>query len=107
MKHLIILCTFIFFSTYESKAQKVYYTDTETDADLVVYEVDEKTDADIVIKEIDSESDVRKGFWKEVETSNEADITVYISDTKTTDILKIFFTEYNDEVWFETDLFDS
>jgi len=106
MKRLIILCTFIFFSTYESKAQKVYYTNTETDADLVVYEVDEKTDADIAIKEVDSESDVRKGFWKEVETINDADITVYISDTETTDILKIFFTEYNDEVRFDADLLD-
>ena len=98
MKNLTFLFILMILTYFKSSAQKVYYTNSKSDADLVVYEVEQKTDADIIVKKVIYNDEVKKGFWKEVETRGEADIVVFISDENTTDIKKIYFTEYNDEV---------
>lgn len=88
------------FTSFKGVAQKVYYTNSQSDADLIVYEVHQKTDADIVIKKVSNNDEVKLGFWKEVKTRNEADLNIYITDKNTTDVRKVYFTAYNDEVIF-------
>lgn len=98
MKNLSLSLALFALTTFKGFAQKVYYTNSKSDADLVVYVVKQKTDADIIIKKVSYNDEVKKGFWKEVKTRNEADLIVFISKTNTTDVKKVYFTKYNDEV---------
>ena len=101
MKNLTFLFILLLLISFRSIAQKVYYTKYETDADLVVHEVKQKTDADIIVKKVYYNDGVKKGFWKEVKTRNESDLVVCITTRNTTDVKKVYFTKYNDEVKFE------
>ena len=101
MKNLTFFFILLLLTSFRSIAQKVYYNKYETDADLVVNEVKQKTDADIIVKKVKYNDEVKKGFWKEVKTRNEADLVVCITNRNTIDVKKVFFTKYNDEVKFE------
>lgn len=98
MKQFTFLLVLLALTSFKSVAQKVYYTQSKSDADLVVCEVKQKTDANIVVKKIKYDVEVKKGFWMEVKTRNEADLVVYISKNNTTEVKKIYFTKYDDEV---------
>ncbi|EKT3964513.1 hypothetical protein AAIP55_001995 [Flavobacterium psychrophilum] len=100
MKNLTFSLLLLVIATFKGIAQKVYYTNQKTDADLVVYEVKQKTDADIIVKKVNYNSEVKKGFWKTVKTRKDADIVVYITNKNTTDVKKVYYTKYNDEVSF-------
>lgn len=98
MKKITFFFILLTLTCVKSFAQKIYYTKHETDADLVVYEVKLKADTDIIVKKVRYNDEVKKGFWKEVKTRNEAELVVYITNRNTTDVKKVFFTKYNDEV---------
>ncbi len=100
MKNLTFLFILLLLTSFRSIAQKVYYTKHEMGADLVVHEVKLKADADIIVKKVYYNDEVKKGYWKEVKTRNEADIIVCITGRNTTDVKKVFFTKFNDKVNF-------
>lgn len=79
-------------------AQKVYYTKFKNDADLVIYITKDKSKADLIIKKVSHDDEVKRGFWKEVKLKADADLIIFISDKNTTDVKKVYFTKYNDEV---------
>lgn len=96
----IIQITFLIliFGCAKISAQKVYYTKFENDADLVIYITRDKSKADLIVKKVSHDSEVKPGFWKEVKLKADADLIVYISDRNTTDIKKVYFTKFGDEV---------
>ncbi|SMP96555.1 hypothetical protein SAMN05421679_109105 [Epilithonimonas pallida] len=65
---------------------------------MVVYVTKNKSDADIIVKKVQYNDEVKPGFWKEVKQKMDADLIVYISDKNTTDIKKVYFTKFGDEV---------
>lgn len=79
-------------------SQKVYYTKFKNDADLVIYITKDKSKADLIIKKVSHSYEVKPGFWKEVKLKADADLIVFISDRNTTDVKKVYFTKYNDEI---------
>lgn len=98
----IIQITFLILILGSSKisAQKVYYTKSKNDADLVIYIIKDKSIADLIVKKVSHDTEVKPGFWKEVTLKADAELIVYISKQNTTDIKKVYFTEFNDEVKF-------
>jgi hypothetical protein len=96
MKYLYL--TIFAFISLNVFSQKVFYTQEKADATLIVYEVDLLTDADIVVKKINDFDELGFGFWKEVTTLNEAEVIVYLTDENTTDVKKVYFTRFIDEV---------
>lgn len=98
MEKFTFLFILLMFTSFKGVAQKVYYTASKADADLIVCEVKQKTDADIIVKKVKYNDEVKKGFWREVKTRNEADLVVFISNRNTTDVKKVYFTKYDDEV---------
>ncbi|WP_131726227.1 DUF6150 family protein [Chryseobacterium sp. Leaf405] len=88
---IIILCSKI-------SAQKVYYTKFKNDADLVIYITKDKTKADLIVKNVSHDDEVKPGFWKEVKLRADANLVVYIADRNTTDLKKVYFTKFEDEV---------
>lgn len=96
----IIYTLLLFFVSLKISAQKVYYTTNKTNADLVVFITKNKSDADIIVKKVQYNDEVKLGFWKEVKQKMDADLIVYISDKNTTDIKKVYFTKFRDEVNF-------
>ena len=100
MKIITFSFILLLVTSFKGFAQKVYYTNQKVDADLVVYEVKQKTDADIIVKKVNYNDEVKKGFWKTVKTRKDADIVVYITNKNTTDVKKVYFTKYNDEVMY-------
>lgn len=81
-------------------AQKVYYTKFKNNADLVIYITKDKNKADLIVKKVFHNEEVKSGFWKEVKLKSDADLIVYISNQNTTDIKKVYFTKFEDEVKF-------
>ena len=81
-------------------AQKVYFTNFKSDAGLVVFITKNKSDADIIVKKVQYNDEVKSGFWKEVKQKRDADLVVYISKQNTTDVKKVYFTKFGDEVKF-------
>lgn len=63
-----------------------------------MHEVKLKADADIIVKKVKYNDEVKKGFWKEVKSRNEADLVVCITNRNSIDVKKVFFTKYKDEV---------
>lgn len=84
--------------TMKISAQKIYYTNFKADADLVVFITNKKSDADIIVKKVKYTDEVQPGFWKEVKLKSDADIVIYISNRNTTDVRKVYFTKFGDEV---------
>lgn len=97
---ITIQITFLILIFWSPKisAQKVYYTKFENDADMVIYITKDKTKADLIVKKVSHNDEVKPGFWKEVKLKADADLIVYISDRNTTDVKKIFFTKFENEV---------
>lgn len=96
-KFQISFVTIIILSSKIS-AQKVYYTKFKNDADLVIYITKDKDKADLIVKKVSHNDEVKLGFWKEVKLKADADLIVYISDLNTTDIKKVYFTKFDDEI---------
>lgn len=96
----IIQITFLILLFWSAKisAQKVYYTKFKNDADLVIYITKDKSKADLIVKKVSHDSEVMPGFWKEVKLKADSDLIVYLSKQNTTDIKKVYFTKYNDEI---------
>jgi len=96
----IIQITFLILIFLSSKisAQKIYYTKFKNDADLVIYITKDKSKADLIVKKVSHDDEVKPGFWKEVKLKTDADLIVYISNQNTTDIKKVYFTKFGDEV---------
>lgn len=86
--------------TLKISAQKIYYTNFKADADLVVFITKNKSDADIIVKKVYHNDEVKSGYWKEVKLKNDADLIVYISSKYATDVRKVCFTKFGDEVKF-------
>jgi hypothetical protein len=86
--------------TLKISAQKIYYTNFKADADLVVFITNKRSNADIIVKKVQNNDEVKSGFWKEVKQKRDADLIVYISKQNTTDIKKVYFTKFGDEVKF-------
>ncbi|WP_312765322.1 DUF6150 family protein [Epilithonimonas sp.] len=94
----IIYFLLFFFVSLKISAQKVYYTTFKADADLVVFITKNKSDADFIVKKVQYNNEVKPGFWKEVIQKRDADLIVYISRQNITNIKKVYFTKFGDEV---------
>lgn len=90
----------LFFTSLKISAQKVYYTTFKADADLVVFITKNKSDADIIVKKVQYDDELKPGFWKEVKQKKDSDLIVFISNKNTTDVEKVYFTKFGDEVKF-------
>lgn len=99
MKKIIQISSLILIiGSSKISAQKVYYTKFKNDADLVIYITKDKSKADLIIKKVSHDDEVKPGLWKEVKLKADADLIVYICKQNTTDIKKVYFTKYNDEI---------
>lgn len=96
----IIQITFLILIFGSSKifAQKVYYTKFKNDADLVIFITKDKSKADLIVKKVSHDDEVKPGFWKEAKLKADAELIVFISERNTTDVKKVYFTKYNDEI---------
>lgn len=99
----IIQITFLIliFGCAKISAQKVHYTKFKNDADLVIYITKDKTKADLIIKKVSHNDEVKPGFWKEVKLKADADLNIFISKQNTTDIKKVYFTKFEDEIKYK------
>lgn len=80
---------------------KIYYTKFKNDADLVIFITKEKNKADLIVKRVSHDDEVKQGFWKEVTLKADAELIVFISARDTTDVEKVYFTKFGDEVRFK------
>ncbi|MBW8522160.1 hypothetical protein K0U91_06725 [Chryseobacterium chendengshani] len=90
----------LIFGSSKISAQKVYYTKFKNDADLVIYITKDKSKADLIVKKVSHNDEVKPGFWKEAKLEADAELIVFISKQNTTDIKKVYFTKFGDEVKF-------
>jgi len=84
--------------------QKIYITDTESEADYKIFiEKDFQNNADWIIMKTEWENDAKDGRWFFTDWRNEADLIIFIEDNRNEADKVVYYTEWSTNIKFKLD----